>query len=80
MSWGVENLSSALFIGNSFFHYNNSLQAMMASATPKRPALRSVPVTISGSGFGWHDVESYFRPNAMGSCSFTADNRIVMNK
>ena len=80
---GVENLSSALFIGNSFFYYNNSLHghlgSMLASATPRR-TLRSVSATISASGFGWHDVESYFRPNAVSSYSFTADNRIVMNK
>jgi hypothetical protein len=80
---GADNLSSALFIGNSFFYYNNSLHGhlglLLASATPKR-SLRSVSATISASGFGWHDVESYFRPNAVSSYSFTADNRIVMNK
>jgi len=27
-------------------------------------------VTIGGSGFDWHDVESYFRPNAIGNYSF----------
>lgn len=80
---GVDNLSSALFIGNSFFYYNNSLHGhlnnLLASATPKR-SLRSVSATISASGFGWHDVESYFRPGALSSYSFTPDNRIVMNK
>ncbi len=80
---GVENLSSALYIGNSFFYYNNSLHghvgALLAASTPRR-TLRSVSATISASGLGWHDVESYFRPNAVSSYSFTPDNRIVMNK
>ncbi len=80
---GIENLGSALFVGNSFFYYNNSihshLQAMLAATAPPRP-LRAVSITISASSFSWHDVDSYFRPNAVSSYSFTADNRIVMNK
>ena len=41
---------------------------------------RATSITISGSGFDWHDVESYFRPNAVGSYSFDADNKVVFNK
>ena len=37
-------------------------------------------MTISGSGLDWHDVDSYFRPNAIGKYSFVADNKIVFNK
>lgn len=62
---GVDKLSSALFIGNSFLYYNNSLHGhlgqLLASATQQR-SLRSVSATISASGFGWHDVDSHFRP------------------
>lgn len=80
---GLENVSSALFIGNSFFYYNNSLHShvigLLQNGTPKR-GLRAVSATISASSFGWHDVESYFRPNALSSYSFTPDNKIVMNK
>jgi thiol-disulfide isomerase/thioredoxin len=80
---GIENLTSAIFIGNSFFYYNNSLHghlgSLLASATPKQ-ALRAVSITISASSFSWHDVDSYFRPNAVSSYSFTPDNKIVMNK
>jgi hypothetical protein len=80
---GLDNLTSALYIGNSFFYYNNSLHGhvigLLGASTPRR-TLRSVSATISASGFGWHDVESYFRPNALSSYSFTPDNRIVMNK
>ncbi len=37
-------------------------------------------VTIGGSNLQWHDVESYFRPNAIGSFSFDENNNIVSEK
>ena len=43
-------------------------------------AYRNTMVTIGGSGFDWHDVESYFRPNAIGSYSFDENNNVVFNK
>lgn len=77
-----ERPASAIFIGNSFFYYNNSLHGhvtnLLRGAGETRP-FRSTSVTISGSGFDWHDVESYFRPNAVGSYSFDANNNIVFN-
>jgi hypothetical protein len=67
---GIERPASAIFIGNSFFYYNNSLHnhvgLLLRSADPQ-VRFRSTSVTISGSGADWHDVESYFRPNALGS-------------
>ena len=82
-SSGVAHPSSAIFIGNSFFYYNNGinnhLTQLIAAATPARP-WRSTLVGISGAGLDWHDVESYFRPNAIGSFSFDAQNNIVFNK
>jgi hypothetical protein len=44
------------------------------------PRYSGVSVTISGSGFDWHDVGSYFRPDAIGRYSFDRDNAIVFNK
>ena len=41
---------------------------------------RNTMVTISGSGIDWHDVESYFRPNAVGKYSFAPGNVVVFNK
>jgi hypothetical protein len=41
---------------------------------------RSTSVTIGGSGLDWHDVDSYFRPNAVGRYSFDAQKDIVFNK
>ena len=41
---------------------------------------RATSVTIGGSGFDWHDMESYFRPDGIGKYSFVGDNEIVFNK
>ena len=76
-----ERPTSAIFIGNSFFYYNNSMHGHITNLLrgAGQPPFRSVSVTISGSGFEWHDVGSYFRPNAVGSYSFDNDNNIVFN-
>jgi hypothetical protein len=83
LSVGIEHPASAIYIGNSFFYYNNGLSGhvarLLAAADPQYK-FRSTLVTIGGSGFDWHDVDSYFRPNAVGSYSFDAKNNIVFNK
>lgn len=83
LSVGVANPASALYIGNSFFYYNNSLHghvsALIAEGLPGFKH-RATSVTISGSGFDWHDVDSYFRPKAIGAYSFDAGNNVVFNK
>ncbi len=74
---------SAIFIGNSFFYYNNSLHGHVRSiigAADKKKGFRGVSVTISGSGLDWHNVESYFQPNGIGRYSFVGDNKIKFNK
>lgn len=80
---GVENPASAIWVGNSFFYYNNSMHGhvtrLLASANPGY-RFRQSSVTIGGSGFDWHDMESYFRPNAIGSYSFDNNNNVVFNK
>jgi hypothetical protein len=80
---GFDKPASAIYIGNSFFYYNNSLHGHVTSllriADPAY-AFRSTSVTISGSGSDWHDVGSYFRPNAIGQYSFDANNNVVFNK
>jgi hypothetical protein len=80
---GITSPASAIFIGNSFFYYNNGitghLTQLLRSADPAT-TFRATMVTISGSGADWHDVGSYFRPDAIGRYSFDPNNNIVFNK
>jgi hypothetical protein len=74
--------ASVIYIGNSFFYYNNGIgnhvARMLAAGAPQQ-ALRSTLVAIGGSGLDWHDVESYFRPNAIGRYSFGPGNVVSFN-
>jgi hypothetical protein len=84
-SLGPDFPKTEIFIGNSFFYYNNSmhnhvLQLEKAADPANKQSYRATSVTIGGSGFDWHDVESYFRPNAIGSYSFDDQNNVVFNK
>lgn len=80
---GPELPTSAAYIGNSFFYYNNGIHGhigQLVSADKSGQRQRNVMITIGGSGFDWHDVESYFRPNAISRYSFDAGNNVVFNK
>jgi hypothetical protein len=78
-----EPAESVLWVGNSFFYYNDSMhghvQQLIKAADPQSRA-RATSVTISGSGIDWHDMKSYLRPNGIGKYSFVAGNKIVFNK
>lgn len=79
----LPNPTSAIFIGNSFFFYNNSMHGHVReiiSAVDKKQPFRGTSVTISGSGLDWHNVEAYFQPNGIGRYSFVANNKIQFNK
>lgn len=81
---GPDFPKSEMFVGNSFFYYNNGLPGhltlMQRAADPdKKAAYRATMVTIGGSGFDWHDMASYFRPKAIGSYSFDDNNVVVFN-
>ncbi|WP_024516470.1 hypothetical protein [Bradyrhizobium sp. Tv2a-2] len=84
-SLGPDYPKSAIFIGNSFFYYNNGMpdhlgQLERAADPEHNEQYRNTMVTIGGAGLDWHDVESYFRPNAIASYSFDGQNNIVFNK
>jgi hypothetical protein len=84
-SLGLDYPKTAIFIGSSFFYYNNGMPRHVTllekAADPEhKQDYRNTMVTIGGSGFDWHDVESYFRPNAVGSYSFDDNNNIVFDK
>lgn len=74
--------ASVIYIGNSFFYYNNSMHGHIALMLREGlPSLkqRASSVTISGSGLDWHNVEAYFAPNGIGRYSFVGDNEVVFN-
>src|SRR4051812_33771159 len=82
---GPDFPKTEIFIGNSFFYYNNSMHSHVlglerAADPAHKNDYRATSVTISGSGFDWHDVESYFRPNAIGNYSFDEQNNVVFNR
>jgi len=52
--------SGILWVGNSFFYYNNSMHnhvSNLVRAADPKIAPRATSVTISGSGIDWHDME-----------------------
>ena len=74
---------SVLWVGNSFFYYNNSMHGhfgrLVASAGPSS-RVRGTSVAVSGSGLDWHDMDSLLRPGGLGRYSFVGDNEIRFNK
>jgi hypothetical protein len=84
-SLGPNFPKSEIFVGNSFFYYNNGMpghlsQLEKAADPDHKQDYRATMVTIGGSGLDWHDVESYFRPNSIASYSFDDHNVVVFNK
>jgi hypothetical protein len=82
---GPDFPKSEIFIGNSFFYYNNGIGSHLTllekAADPEhQQGYRATMVTIGGSGLDWHDVESYFRPNAIAAYSFDGNNNVVFDK
>ena len=74
-------VKSLLWVGNSFFYYNNSMHGhvgQLLSAAGVR-GTRASSATISGSGINWHDLEAHFKPGGVGSYSFVGDNEVRFN-
>ncbi len=82
-SLGVTPPASTMWIGNSFFYFNNGITSHINSlargAGAGGPKFSGTMVTMGGSGFDWHDVESYFRPDGVGKYTFDEKNNIVFN-
>ena len=77
-------IRSMLWVGNSFFYYNNSMHGhlgllMAGAADNGKRSARNVSATISGSGINWHDMEAYFKPGGVSSYSFVGDNEVRFN-
>jgi hypothetical protein len=72
---------SVLWVGNSFFYYNNSMHGHVGNllGAAKISDVRQTSATISGSGINWHDVSAHFKPGGVASYSFGADNSVKFN-
>jgi hypothetical protein len=70
-----------LWVGNSFFYFNNSLHDHLRDlvrSIPDDKPVRGTSSTISGAGLDWHDLESLLRPNGLGRYIFQPDNTVRM--
>ncbi len=68
---GIESPKQILFVGNSYFYYNNSLHnkvlALAKEADPKNAnQYQYKSVTISGAFLSHHDIASYMKKGAFG--------------
>ena len=81
--WQGETPNSMLWVGNSFFYFNNSMHGHLGgllNAAGVR-GIRQTSVTISGAGLDWHDVASHFRSGTgMARYSFTPTNDVAFNQ
>ena len=75
----VDNPKSVLFIGNSFFYYNNGVHKPVLGMVKANASLgkghRFRNITINSSSLEWHDVESYVTNEKIGSFSITSSNK-----
>ncbi|UPK30264.1 DUF4886 domain-containing protein [Bradyrhizobium sp. 195] len=84
-SLGPDFPKAALFVGNSFFYFNNGMPGhltfMERAADPANKAVyRNTMVTIGGSGLDWHDMDNLLRPGGLGAYSFDEQNNVIFNK
>lgn len=81
--WQGETPDSLLWVGNSFFYFNNSMHRHVGRLLTAAGVhgTRQTSVTINGAGLDWHDVAAYLRPGSgMARYSFAADNTLVFNQ
>ena len=75
----VENPKSVVFIGNSFFYYNNGVHkptlGMVKANKDLGKGHRFRNITINSSSLEWHDIESYVTNEKIGSFSITSKNK-----
>ena len=72
----LNDVSSMMLIGNSFFYYNNSLHNHLGDLYDADPELKTPKrrsVTINGSSLSWHDVESYLSNDEIGSFKINSE-------
>ena len=65
-----------MFVGHSFFYYNNSLHnhlGKLIKADPQIDDIKRRSITINGSSLSWHNVESYLSNKNIGSFKIDAN-------
>jgi hypothetical protein len=80
--WQGETPASMLWVGNSYFYFNNSMHGHLGgllNAADVR-GIRQTSVAISGAGLDWHDMASHFKAGTgMARYSFTPTNDVAFN-
>jgi hypothetical protein len=72
----VTHIKSMLWVGNSFFYYNNSMHVhvhKLLNAANQR-GHRSYSATIRGASLNSHEIEPLLRPEALNQNLFVADD------
>ncbi len=81
--WQGETPGALLWLGNSFFYFNNSMHGHLGgllNAAGVR-GIRQTSVSISGAGLDWHDMASHCKPGTgMARYTFTPTNDVEFNQ
>ena len=71
-----DDIKSLMFVGHSFFYYNNSLHnhlGKLIKADSQIGDIKRRSITINGSSLSWHNVESYLSNENIGSFKIDAN-------
>ena len=73
----TQKIDSLMFVGNSFFYYNNSLHNYLDQLVKNDKSIESLKlrsITINGSSLSWHPLESYLDNKNIGSFRIDTGN------
>ena len=73
----TNDLDSLMFVGNSFFYYNNSLHnhlRKIISGDKSVDTINTRSITINGSSLSWHPVDAYLDNKNLGSFRIDSKN------
>ena len=81
----TNKLDSVMFVGNSFFYYNNSLHnhlRKIISGDNSVETINTRSITINGSSLSWHSVDAYLDNKNIGSFRIDSnnDNKYIESK
>ena len=73
----TNDLDSLMFVGNSFFYYNNSLHnhlRKIISGDKSVDTISTRSITINGSSLSWHPVDAYLDNKNIGRFRIDSNN------